>query len=970
MASINWKKRIDDWSGYTESVGGRTATPKLERDFKKIKREVQVLYGRIKKEIKSPAISKACEQILNSIINVDLSDSKNQVKEIKKFIEEVTKGLEGLYSDSRATRDIALNKINNKIIQLEKRKLQNLQGNASLASERNARIDEEIRGLVRQQDKIRDKYLNLGLDQEEQEELALFKSVLVPKFNDVLKKVSPFSGKSFWKEARKMGGNALSIGIGNILGNAALPAAIGQGIKETYKFGKNVFGKNKNYKAAGLQLLRGGLFAAASMTGSSALGMLQSEIGNYAGKKNEARTKREKTKRENSVLLSDLRNRSGNVFKSRYMARFEKGTNCVPQTGMAMLHEGETVIPANKQGSGFQGNALTAPIVAEIKQTNSILSGMLENEKSWFAFDEESARDAELRANKATAQPKKEGFLANALDPLTKKKDGSSNFLGDVMSQGLGTVLGQMFAKSVLPVLGSMLSVAIPIALAAGTGLIVIDAIKGIVTGKSFLNDAARALGLIDTKEEINNNPNNKRVEDQKARDHAVNLNKQRVASGLQELEFDSSGNLVRDKDGKVVKRAIGYSGERAENWKDFGDEDRPVAAKFAKGSNFVPQTGMALLHRGEQVIPAGKEGPGYSNTGLSEEERLTIAIKENTRAILKQTKVETKQLEEDEKAFDEEYGLTEGDLPEGLLSKVGSFLGFTMTGQTPGVAPTPSPNYPGPSSNSAPSGPRRTLPRGVGSLGEGSAAGVKTSADKFAEKYDSLGYAYGSKDARSGAIDCSGFATAIYKDMGSGLSGGSVNQMADAQKGGRFVAGSEGLRGAQPGDLVFVNSGAKASANQGRTAAQPTHVMLFAGRDEQGKPIVWESTGTKGVAKNYMSDRFQKEPMLLGVSKAPQAVRTAMGGGGTAVAQGNASPAGSNVGQITSNTKSAVAGSEGTKTKQKIASLEAAYVAGAGNQQINNSTVVNSGGGTPAPNVTVFTGDSSTYANRLARAY
>ena len=37
------------------------------------------------------------------------------------------------------------------------------------------------------------------------------------------------------------------------------------------------------------------------------------------------------------------------------------------------------------------------------------------------------------------------------------------------------------------------------------------------------------------------------------------------------------------------------------------------AAASLAVGTNFVPQDGLAFLHKGEKVIPAGTTGPGYS---------------------------------------------------------------------------------------------------------------------------------------------------------------------------------------------------------------------------------------------------------------------------------------------------------------------------------------------------------------------
>jgi hypothetical protein len=56
-----------------------------------------------------------------------------------------------------------------------------------------------------------------------------------------------------------------------------------------------------------------------------------------------------------------------------------------------------------------------------------------------------------------------------------------------------------------------------------------------------------------------------------------------------------------------------------------------PIAAvaKYDIGTNFVPQDGLAYLHRGEEVIPANKRGSGYSGGG-----GITVVVNHSVSAV------------------------------------------------------------------------------------------------------------------------------------------------------------------------------------------------------------------------------------------------------------------------------------------------------------------------------------------------
>jgi hypothetical protein len=54
-------------------------------------------------------------------------------------------------------------------------------------------------------------------------------------------------------------------------------------------------------------------------------------------------------------------------------------------------------------------------------------------------------------------------------------------------------------------------------------------------------------------------------------------------------------------------------------------------AASYAIGTNFVPQDGLAMLHRGEEIIPASKQGPGYSGGSGS---GFTVVVQHNVNAV------------------------------------------------------------------------------------------------------------------------------------------------------------------------------------------------------------------------------------------------------------------------------------------------------------------------------------------------
>ena len=54
------------------------------------------------------------------------------------------------------------------------------------------------------------------------------------------------------------------------------------------------------------------------------------------------------------------------------------------------------------------------------------------------------------------------------------------------------------------------------------------------------------------------------------------------------------------------------------------------AAASLAVGTNFVPQDGLAFLHKGEKVIPAGTTGPGYSGADGG----ITVVVNHSVSAV------------------------------------------------------------------------------------------------------------------------------------------------------------------------------------------------------------------------------------------------------------------------------------------------------------------------------------------------
>jgi hypothetical protein len=53
------------------------------------------------------------------------------------------------------------------------------------------------------------------------------------------------------------------------------------------------------------------------------------------------------------------------------------------------------------------------------------------------------------------------------------------------------------------------------------------------------------------------------------------------------------------------------------------------LAAMFDIGTNYVPMDGLAYLHRGEKVIPANQQGPGYSGGG-----GMTVVVNHSVSAV------------------------------------------------------------------------------------------------------------------------------------------------------------------------------------------------------------------------------------------------------------------------------------------------------------------------------------------------
>jgi cell wall-associated NlpC family hydrolase len=144
--------------------------------------------------------------------------------------------------------------------------------------------------------------------------------------------------------------------------------------------------------------------------------------------------------------------------------------------------------------------------------------------------------------------------------------------------------------------------------------------------------------------------------------------------------------------------------------------------------------------------------------------------------------------------------------------------------------------------------------------------------AMQFVESQFVLGAPYGTayqgqptyfdEQGRPTAFDCSGFVSYLAKtQLGMDISTGSHEQWNDA---GRFVDLSK--ESLQPGDLVFFDTGL--SYRAGNNAS---HVGIFAGYDEQGRPMMVNALNeNEGVVyipmdSEYWSSRFLGAKRLVG---------------------------------------------------------------------------------------------------------
>jgi cell wall-associated NlpC family hydrolase len=972
MAVGNWskiKKYFDDWSEATEENLGVKTPPAYVREFSRAKTNLKYESRNFQKEVSTPSILAAITETIKTVTALDLSSTREEIKDSKKFITELEKNLRRFLANKSGNAKKAeanfLREIQKENLEILKHKQSKLAGASKkiIASKRRiAQVTKKIADL----NKLKG---DLSVSKVEMEDFAKFQKFVSTTINTFFKLLTKTSTKKKGWDLAHSGGEIAGLAIGKALGNTALPAAIYGGVKEAFRFASNI--KKGNYKSAGLQALRGGLLALGAATDSPALAMAQAKIGGWSSKRTDRQKKKKEVGRDRRKLLRDLQTGSGTIFKSRHMAHYKAGTNYVPETGPAMLHEGEQVVPKGKQGAPFQSEDAVKPIVTAIKETNNILSGMLSVEKARFEFDMDAARDDELRAKKGPNSEKK-GVLGQIADAIPKKADGSKSLMSTLLEGGTEGVVQALVTK----VLGS--AVATTAIAAAGTA--------AAVAGMALTALVAGAVGTIAVMGGANWIANklgiNQWLSDQEDKDLTP---QQKQVKALGEIRNEDARDAARanvqaanpkDMSGVNARRSmkdyIASEGgqEQADTW---ASENKKVgwAGWKAKGGSFSVNS-PTLFGAGEDgpedvvVIPKGSgmssSGFGTSNAGPSPLDKNTIALKDNTKATLKQLKVEEKQDQEgDMPGLPDTISASGG----GLLDKVKSMFGFG----------TPAPTSPG--GGSTPGAP---------STGGGSTPGATPggAAGGNYSKWLGMSYKYGA-EGQNGQIDCSSLTQQISKSAGVSIPRTAQGQFDSIAKNGEAV----GRGDLKPGDLLFFADPNNSSG--GRTIS---HTGVYLGRDQDGNEKMLHS-GSKGSQivdfnKPYYQKYFysgarpnggggEKIASYLGYGSKSTGTAIAGKGGSTpkanpvgyAKANPIPTPSGNNVDNIVNNTKSTVEGSEPVKLQRRIAQNERARQTEAQNSAINNNTtVIAGGGGTPTPNVTVTTGDQYSFAGMLARNY
>ena len=82
---------------------------------------------------------------------------------------------------------------------------------------------------------------------------------------------------------------------------------------------------------------------------------------------------------------------------------YAEGTNYVPETGLALLHKGETVVPATKQGDPYSAPD-DSELLEVLMEQNNILLGILDKDTRLLVDGQDLSKQltkADHRRNKA-----------------------------------------------------------------------------------------------------------------------------------------------------------------------------------------------------------------------------------------------------------------------------------------------------------------------------------------------------------------------------------------------------------------------------------------------------------------------------------------------------------------------------------------------------------------------------------------
>jgi cell wall-associated NlpC family hydrolase len=217
---------------------------------------------------------------------------------------------------------------------------------------------------------------------------------------------------------------------------------------------------------------------------------------------------------------------------------------------------------------------------------------------------------------------------------------------------------------------------------------------------------------------------------------------------------------------------------------------------------------------------------------------------------------------------------------PSGLFSRLFSnlagsikkFFGFGDKGQQPAPAPGQTPSgttTPGATDTPGGGGSPPMLQAHVSPtmLQSGAPASGFSGGGGAIDKYSGRAYSQNQGDKEKGALDCSSLTTKVYQEAGiKGVSGTAQQQFDQTQKisGGKHIP----YKSLQPGDLMFfhdpdVTGGKKGKKGTGRYI---THVGLFLGKDpKDGKVKMFHTGSTKRPSGVYPADDPYHQKTFVG---------------------------------------------------------------------------------------------------------